>query len=135
VQLYILVGVWSKLHNASYCSVGYGSRLPMWQRILLLSSGLIQEFNNFHSCYQSRVPTNAAVAILNIKLFNVFVHSQLCLQEDRYDTKGEEFRKVQFVWRRLYEGHYLQTFDKSLYFDISQCVSLCKLHVVAARVT
>lgn len=82
VQLYILVSVWSKLHNASYCPVGCDSRLPTWQRILLLlllSSGLIQEFSHFHSCYQSHLPTNAAMIILNIKLFNIFVHSELCL--------------------------------------------------------
>lgn len=78
VQVYSLVVVWSKLHIASYCCVGYDSRLPEWQRILLLlSSGVIQEFSNFRSCYQSHVPTNAAVIILNIKLFIIFVHSQL----------------------------------------------------------
>jgi hypothetical protein len=56
------------------------------------------------------------VIILNIKQLNVFVYSQLCLQEERYDTKGEEFREAPFVWCRLCEGKYLQTFDKTKVF-------------------
>jgi hypothetical protein len=88
----------------------------MWQGIVLLSSGLIQEFSNFHSCFQSHLPTNAAVIILNIKLFNVFVYSQLCLQEETYDAKGVEFRTAPVVWRRLCEDQYLQTFDKTKVF-------------------
>jgi hypothetical protein len=95
VQLYILVGVWSKLCIASYCSGGYDSRLPTWQKILLLlSSGLIQEFSHFRSDCQSHLPTIAAVIILNIKLFIIFVQSQFCLQEDRYDTKWKTSEKL-----------------------------------------
>ena len=73
--------------------MGYDSRLPTWQRILLLLSGLFKEFSNFHNCCHSHLPTNAAVIILNIKLCNIVVHSQLCLQEGRYDSKGKGSEK------------------------------------------
>jgi hypothetical protein len=75
--------------------VGYDGILPTCHRILL-PSVLIQEDSNFHSCYQSRLPTNAALRMLNIKLYDIFGHCQLRLQEETYDRKKKGYETFHF---------------------------------------